>query len=195
MSTKKIKRKALRLAMLGDSSVGKTSIINTFLNIEFSDVKVATIGKDKMETKMVMKDGNEIKLIIWDTAGQERFHSMATSVIKGSQGVAVCFDLTKESTFESVNNWLNEIRENSNSIPVILFGNKCDILENREVSEEKAKKLAEENNLIYYETSAKENINIKEGFQKLAEEAYEKSTAENGVDLKKNKKTSGSRFC
>ena len=120
---------------------------------------------------------------------------MATSVIKGSQGVAVCFDLTKESTFESVNNWLNEIRENSNSIPVILFGNKCDILENREVSEEKAKKLAEENNLIYYETSAKENINIKEGFQKLAEEAYEKSTAENGVDLKKNKKTSGSRFC
>ena len=66
MSEKKIKRTVIRLAMLGDSSVGKTSIINTFLDIEFSDVKLTTIGNDKMETKMKMKDGKEIKLIIWD---------------------------------------------------------------------------------------------------------------------------------
>ena len=177
MSEKKIKRTVIRLAMLGDSSVGKTSIINTFLDIEFSDVKLTTIGKDKMETKMKMKDGKEIKLIIWDTAGQERFHSMATSVIKGSQGVAVTFDLTKQSTFESVNNWLAEIKNNADSIPIVLFGNKCDI-ENRKVTKEEAEKFA------------KENINIKEGFQKLAEDAYEKSTGENTLDLKnhKNKK-------
>ena len=190
MSEKKIKRTVIRLAMLGDSSVGKTSIINTFLDIEFSDVKLTTIGKDKMETKMKMKDGKEIKLIIWDTAGQERFHSMATSVIKGSQGVAVTFDLTKQSTFESVNNWLAEIKNNADSIPIVLFGNKCDILDKREVSEELVKNYAKDNNLIYFETSAKENINIKEGFQKLAEDAYEKSTGENTLDLKnhKNKK-------
>ena len=179
-----------KVLLLGDSTVGKTCFLMKYTDNKFQEAHMSTIGLDYRLKNMTLKNGKNVKLQIWDTAGQERFHSMATSVIKGSQGVAVTFDLTKQSTFESVNNWLAEIKNNADSIPIVLFGNKCDIIDKREVSEELVKNYAKDNNLIYFETSAKENINIKEGFQKLAEDAYEKSTGENTLDLKnhKNKK-------
>ena len=162
MSDQKIKRKVIRISMLGDSSVGKTSIINSFLNVEFNNTLLSNIGIEKTETKMKMKDGNEMKLIIWDTAGQERFHSISTGTIKNSQGIVVSFDLTNKKTFLNVKKWLEDIRDNNDKIPIVLFGNKCDILEKREVEEEQAEEFAKTNNLTYFETSAKENININE---------------------------------
>ena len=162
MSDQKIKRKVIRISMLGDSSVGKTSIINAFLNVEFNNTLLSNIGIEKTETKMKMKDGNEMKLIIWDTAGQERFHSISTGTIKNSQGIVVSFDLTNKKTFLNVKKWLEDIRDNNDKIPIVLFGNKCDILEKREVEEEQAEEFAKTNNLTYFETSAKENININE---------------------------------
>ena len=181
--------------MLGDSLVGKTSIVNTFLNIEFTENNLMTIGTDKMESYMKMNDGNELKVIIWDTAGQERFHSIAKSTIKNAQGIIVSFDMTKRKTFENVNVWLNEIRENSVSIPIVLFGNKCDLKEKRTVKKEEAEKLAEANHLAYFETSAKLDINIKEGFKKICEDAYAKSGGELGMHLKKNKKKTKKNCC
>ena len=73
MSESKIKRKAIKIAMLGDSQVGKTAICNSFMNIDFSDTNLSTIGTEKLECQMKIKNGEEIKVIIWDTAGQERF--------------------------------------------------------------------------------------------------------------------------
>lgn len=195
MAEENIKRKVIRISMLGDSTVGKTSIINAFLNIEFSNTLLSNIGVEKTETKMIMKDGNEMKIIIWDTAGQERFHSIATGTIKNSQGIVVSFDLTNRKTFENVIKWLEDIRDNNNKIPIILFGNKCDLLEKREVDNEEAQEFAKNNNLDYFETSAKENINIIEGFTKIAEEAYEKSGGAIGMDLKKNRKKKNSKKC
>jgi len=195
MAEENIKRKVIRISMLGDSTVGKTSIINAFLNIEFSNTLLSNIGVEKTETKMIMKDGNEMKIIIWDTAGQERFHSIATGTIKNSQGIVVSFDLTNRKTFENVIKWLEDIRDNNNKIPIILFGNKCDLVEKREVEDEEAQEFAKNNNLEYFETSAKENINIKEGFIKIAEEAYEKSGGAIGMDLKKNRKKKDKKCC
>jgi len=195
MAEENIKRKVIRISMLGDSTVGKTSIINAFLNIEFSNTLLSNIGVEKTETKMIMKDGNEMKIIIWDTAGQERFHSIATGTIKNSQGIVVSFDLTNRKTFENVVKWLEDIRDNNNKIPIILFGNKCDLVEKREVEDEEAQEFAKNNNLEYFETSAKENINIKEGFIKIAEEAYEKSGGAIGMDLKKNRKKKDKKCC
>ena len=195
MAEENIKRKVIRISMLGDSTVGKTSIINAFLNIEFSNTLLSNIGVEKTETKMIMKDGNEMKIIIWDTAGQERFHSIATGTIKNSQGIVVTFDLTNRKTFENVVKWLEDIRDNNNKIPIILFGNKCDLVEKREVEDEEAQEFAKNNNLEYFETSAKENINIIEGFTKIAEEAYEKSGGAIGMDLKKNRKKNSKKCC
>jgi small GTP-binding protein len=195
MSEKKLKRKVIRITMLGDSAVGKTSLISKFLNQNFDENYLTTIGKDKLEKKVVMKDGNEIKLIIWDTAGQERFHSIATSTIKGSHGIILTFDLTKRSSFNSLESWLNDIKENSNEVPVVIFGNKCDLFENYEVENEEAKKFAKEHNLQYFETSAKQNVNVQEGFNSIAEIAYEKYSGNNSLDLNKPKQKPDKRFC
>ena len=195
MADSKIKRKVIRLAILGDTTVGKTSIINVFLNLEFSQLMVTSVGKDKYDTQIEMKNGEEMKLIIWDTAGQERFHSIAVGTIKNSHGIIVTFDITRRKTFDNVLLWLKEIRENSGAIPVVLFGNKCDLEEKREVKKEEAQNFAKKNNMIYFETSAKENINIKEGFKELAELAYEKSGIRAGFELNNRKKKKGRNCC
>ena len=111
MSEKKINRNVIKIAMLGDSKVGKTAICNCFMNIEFNYNTLSTIGQEKLETQIQLKNGEEIKLIILDTADQERFHSIALNTIKTVQDVTVFFDFTSKKFFDHLNLWLNEIKE------------------------------------------------------------------------------------
>ena len=129
MKENKIKRNAIKIAMLGDSKVGKTAICQTFMNIEFCENNLSTIGIEKLESSIKLRNGEEIKLILWDTAGQERFLSIALNLIKTAQGVAVVFDFVNRQSFDNVTKWLNEIKENLNNVCVVLFGNKCDLPE------------------------------------------------------------------
>ena len=198
MSVEEIKRKVIRISLLGDAAVGKTSVLNTFLNIEFSSTTTANIGVEKQNKKMRMKDGKEMKIIIWDTAGQDRFHSIATSTIKNAQGIVLTFDVSNKKSFDSIPNWLEDIKINNNIIPIVLFGNKCDLIDSREIEEEEAEEFAKHNKLLYFETSAKENINVKEGFEKIIELAYEKTgmkafgmDLEDGNEKKEKKKKKG----
>ena len=200
MTDEKIKRKVIRLSIIGDSKTGKTSIINRYLGQEFSIDMISNIGIDKQEVIRKMKDGNEMKIIIWDTAGQERFHSISSGTIKNSQGIIVCFALNDRSSYDNVLTWLQDVREISSKIPIVLFGNKCDLIEERKVTNEEAKEFADNNEIIYFETSAKDNINIKEGFEKISEDAYSKALAEEEAKielLKKNNnnKKNKKRFC
>ena len=188
MSDTKIKRKVLRISILGDSKTGKTSIINRYLGNPFSMDMISNIGIDKQELNMKMKDGNEMKVILWDTAGQERFHSISSSTIKNSQGIIVCFALDDRGSFNNVLSWLQDVRETSARIPVVIFGNKCDLVENRKITKEEAESFANDNKIPYFETSAKENINLKEGFERIAEDAYARSGGEIGIKLKKQTK-------
>lgn len=199
MSEKKIRRNAIKVAMLGDSQVGKTAICNSFMNLEFQDSSLSTIGMEKLESQVKLKNGEEIKLIIWDTAGQERFHSIALKTIRTVQGVVVVFDLTKKKTFENVVIWLTDIKENVSNATIVLFGNKCDIDESTwEVTREEAAKFAEEKGLPYFETSAKLRKGIKEGFDNIVNTAYEKFEGNTNVgieiqkeDIKEEPKKSG----
>ena len=194
MSEKSIKRTAIKLAMLGDTQVGKTSLCHRFLNIEFSNDVLATIGKEKLESNIKIKNNQDMKIIIWDTAGQERFRSIALKSIKSAQGIVVVFDVTSRKTFDNVNFWLNEIHENYKKVCIILFGNKIDMP--REITKEEAEKFAREHNLKYFETSAIQNIGIQEGFMEIINDAYDKFEGSNGLDLKqKSKKESGGGFC
>ena len=194
---KKIKRKAIKIAMLGDSLVGKTSICTAFKDNIFTEEKMATIGEDKFETKIMLKNGEEIKLCIYDTAGQERFHAIAVKAIRMVQGVVVVFDVTSRQTFENVIKWLEEIENSFNKVSMVLFGNKVDVEENKRViSEQEAKKFAEEKKIPYFETSAKINKNIKEGFSKVVNDAYDMcEKIQEGMKLKKNKKVGKQRCC
>ena len=172
--TESINLSAIKIALLGDSTVGKTAICNSFMNIEFSQDMLSTIGQEKIERKYNLKNGKEIKLVIWDTAGQERFHSIAIKALKSAQGVIIVYDVTKKETFDHVNNWLETIKEEMPEPNLILFGNKID-LENREVSFEDAEKYANKNNLKYFETSAKLNKGINEGFEYIINDSYKKA--------------------
>ena len=189
------RRKDIKISLLGDQNVGKTCICSCFLKLEFIDNTLNTIGKDKMEAKMKMKDGKEIKLIIWDTAGQERYHSIAVNTIKSAQGIIVAFDLTSRKSFENVEKWLNQIYEKTNKVSVVIFGNKCDMKNERKVSTEEAQKLADQYKLTYFETSAKKKININEGFEKVANDAYNNYGNKVGMDLEEEKEEFESGCC
>lgn len=194
MSEGKIKRKVLKIGLLGDTQVGKTAICNCFLNKKFNDSSLSTIGQDKIDSSIKLNNGEEIKLVIYDTAGQERFHAIALKALKAVQGVIVVFDLTSEKTFKNVANWLKTIKDNYSNVSVILFGNKCDLEDQRQVTKEDAEKYAKDNDLTLFLTSAKTDVGVKEGFKFIANVAYEKSEGVDDsqkVDLSKPKKPSG----
>ena len=195
MADKKIKRKVLRISILGDSATGKTSIINRFLGNDFSLEMISNIGIDKQELLMKMKDGNEMKIILWDTAGQERFRSVSSSTIKNSQGIIVCFSLIDEKSYKNVLSWLQNIRDESTKIPIVLFGNKCDLEDQRKISKEEAEQFAHRHGIPYFETSAKLDINIKEGFKKIIDDAYESVGGSIGQELNDVQKIKKKKFC
>ena len=186
MSEKKIKRNVIKVAMLGDSEVGKTSICNNLMNLEFNDNALSTIGTEKLETQVKLKNGEEKKLVIWDTAGQERFHSIALKTIRTVQGIVVVFSFNCRKSFENVVVWLNQIKDNTNNATIALFGNKCDFDENSwEVTRDEAIKFAKEKGLPFFETSAKIGKGIKEGFDYIVNTAYEKVEGNAGIEITK----------
>lgn len=139
--------------------------------------------------KIIKVQDKTIKLEIWDTAGQEKFRSITKSYYKGAHGVIITYDVTNAESFRKVSNWLEQISQNSqNIVRKILVGNKCDIEEGRVISYEEGLKLAKENNMQFFETSAKTNTNIDNVFLSLATEildnyisfnkAYNKSLSE-----------------
>ena len=193
MSKSKAKVKMLKISIIGDSKTRKTSIINCFSGHEFNINTLTSIGIDKKEVSMTMKDGKEIKLIIWDTAGQERYYSVSSGTIKNSHGIIVCFALNDKESFTNVVTWLEDVREISTNIPIVLFGNKCDLNNERKVTYEEAEECAKNNEIVYFETSAKDNINIKEGFEKIAEDAYEKGISNRTEKIEISKKNNNKK--
>lgn len=164
-------KKALTLSFLGDQNVGKTSICNVYLKLGFSETALSTIGEDISKTLLKLKNKETIILRLCDTAGQERFRSVSLDTIRRAKGVIVVFDVSVRETFEKLNYWIDQIRDHSKSLPIVLFGNKCD-KDDRQVTTEEAKEFAKKNNLLYYETSAKNNSGITEGINQIAEMAY-----------------------
>ena len=160
------------ITMLGESTVGKTSIVNVYVGTGFSDNYIATIGLENICKEIQIESGEKIKVKIWDTAGQERFKSISQNTIKNCKGVVVVFDLTNKISFEKVTDWIEQVRELTTKVPICLFGNKSD-LSNREVTQEEIDKLCKDHNLVYFETSAKNNTGITEGFNKMANLSYQ----------------------
>ena len=130
------------------------------------------VGIEKLSASIKTEDGFDLKLKLWDTAGQERFKSVSVKNLRYSQAAIVVFDLTNKESFDKVSYWSKEIRENSDIMPIGLFGNKSDLTEKRVVSQEEIDELCQRENLTYFETSAKTNTGIKEGFSKMATLAY-----------------------
>jgi len=171
----KISINAIKLALLGDSAVGKSSIIQSFLNLEFAAEYITNIGAEKFERKLCLKNGKEVKLILFDTAGQERFRSIALKTAQSVHGVIIAFDVTDINSFNNLEGWLQEIKEKcSEGISIFLFANKVDIENSRKVSREEIEAFAKAKDLEYFEISARNKIGIDEGFSYIANKAYNK---------------------
>ncbi len=158
-----------KIIIIGNSNVGKTSIINRFTDKEFKDKHLATLGCD-FHMKTIMINEKMIKIQIWDTAGMEKYQSITKSYYRGAQACLIVFDITNRESFESIENWIENFNKfcNPNIQKIILLiGNKCDLGIDRKISYEEAENYSRVNNLLYYETSAKDDINIHEVFHFL----------------------------
>ncbi|VDD86617.1 unnamed protein product [Enterobius vermicularis] len=152
-----------KLLIIGDSGVGKSSLLLRFADNTFSPNYITTIGVD-FKIRTITVNGQRVKLQIWDTAGQERFRTITSTYYRGTHGVIVVYDVTSGDSFSNVKRWLHEIDTNCDNVQKILVGNKADDPDRRVVLEVDAKKFAETMGIQFFETSAKENINVEEMF-------------------------------
>ncbi|XP_043261044.1 ras-related protein Rab-3 isoform X1 [Colletes gigas] len=158
-----------KLLIIGNSSVGKTSFLFRYADDSFSSAFVSTVGID-FKVKTVFRHDKRMKLQIWDTAGQERYRTITTAYYRGAMGFILMYDITNEESFNSVQDWITQINTySSGNAQVILVGNKCDMEDGRVISAEKGKELADQLGVQFFETSAKENLNIKTVFEQLVD--------------------------
>jgi Ras-related protein Rab-1A len=162
-----------KLLLLGDSAVGKSSLLLRFADDAFKENQISTIGVD-WRIRTVNLDGKCIKLQLWDSAGQERFRTIASAYYRGAHGVAIVFDLSDEKTFENVEIWLEEIGKNAApNVRKILIGNKMDMTSERVVDSARARAFADSVGMAYIETSAKSAKNVTEAFLAMTREIYD----------------------
>lgn len=170
----------IKLLMIGDSGVGKTCLLLRYANDHFSQTFITTIGID-FKIKNIDLDQKRIKLQIWDTAGQERFRTITTSYFRGAQGILLVYDVTDKKSFQSIRNWVGQIQQYADvHVNKILIGNKCDIADERVVSTEDGAQLAAEYGIQFFETSAKNDINVEKGFITIAREVKNRLMADGG---------------
>jgi len=151
-----------KVVLLGESSVGKTSIALKLVKDVFHDNQEATIGALYF-TKTFRVDNAHIKFDIWDTAGQERYKSLTPMYYRGAHAAIIVYDITNENFFLRAHKWIAELNELTSSVKtIILVGNKCDLNDERKIDTETAQKFAQDNNLLFLETSAKLSTNIQE---------------------------------
>ena len=154
-----------KILLIGDSGVGKTSLILRYTKGIFREEFLNSIGVD-FRSKDLIYDGKKIKLQIWDTAGEERYRTITASYYRGAHAIAIVFDLTEIETFEHVKRWIEDINKYAKeNVLKFLIGNKSDLVLKRQISYSDARSFASKMNTTYFEVSAKNDENIKEFFE------------------------------
>ncbi|KAL7744813.1 hypothetical protein ACLKA6_007107 [Drosophila palustris] len=152
-----------KLLIIGDSGVGKSSLLIRFSDDTFSGSYITTIGVD-FKIRTVMIEGLRVKLQIWDTAGQERFRTITSTYYRGTHGVIIVYDVTNGDSFANVRRWLEEIQNNCDVVNKVLVGNKNDDPDRKVVITEDAERFARQMDIQLFETSAKDNLNVEDMF-------------------------------
>ena len=156
----------LKLLIIGDSSVGKTSMLLSYTDNYFPESHLATIGIE-YKVKEIVTDKYNISLQIWDTAGQERFRSITKSFFRNTNGIIFVYDVTCRKSFKNVKEWIKDSELHDNGFDKILCGNKIDLKEKREVNFDELEEFGMKKKIEVMEISARERINIDEAFQKI----------------------------
>ncbi|KAI8089800.1 ras protein [Halteromyces radiatus] len=158
-----------KLVLLGESAVGKSSLVMRFVKDHFDEYRESTIGAAFLAQTIALDDNTVVKFEIWDTAGQERYKSLAPMYYRGANCAVVVYDITQASSLEKAKSWVDELqRQAEPDIIIALCGNKTDLESRRVVETETARSYAEENGLLFMETSAKSAHNVTELFTMIA---------------------------
>jgi Ras-related protein Rab-7A len=171
------KKVLLKVIILGDSGVGKTSLMNQYVNKKFSASYKATIGADFL-TREVLVDDRQVTMQLWDTAGQERFQSLGVAFYRGADCCVLVFDVNSTKSFEALESWRDEFLiqaspRDPDNFPFVVLGNKIDVEDSkRAVSTKRANTFCNSKGGVpYFETSAKEAINVEQAFEVIARNA------------------------
>ena len=169
-----IKRTVFSIAILGESTVGKTKILETYLKRQLDCSNIQTIGIEQYKKQVQLEDGETINIKFWDTAGQERYKSFAFNIIRQCQGIILVYAVNYEYSFTKIKDWIEGIDKyiDRKFTPLILIGNKIDLEDERAVSKEEGMNLAESLNVKFFETSAITKENIDEAFQEIINSTY-----------------------
>ena len=168
----------IKIMTLGNLAVGKTNFILKYTENKFQETHISTVGLDFKMKKMEINKKN-YQIVLFDTAGQERYKSIALNVLKETHGIILMYDITNKTTFESLPDWINNIKDLKGAdFPLILVGNKIDLEEERKVNKEEGQKLADENKILFFETSNKTGINIQEAGLALIKKIIDKREKE-----------------
>lgn len=169
-----------KIILVGDSGVGKTSILKKFINNEFNEDIKCTINIDFFSKSIKIDKNLYTNLKIYDTAGQEKYRALIKNYYQGTDGIILVFDLTNENSFNKLKSWINEVSDNTEKAQIILVGNKADLIE-RKIDEETAENFAKQRDIKYIETSAKEGTNILLLFEELALDINKKKQNDSSV--------------
>jgi len=184
------KKVLLKVIILGDSGVGKTSLMNQYVNKKFSTSYKATIGADFL-TKEVTVDDRIVTLQLWDTAGQERFQSLGVAFYRGADCCVLVYDVNSSKSFDTLDSWRDEFLiqaspRDPESFPFVVLGNKIDVGEERRmISQKRAHTYCQSRGAMpYFETSAKESVNVEQAFEVIARNALlQEESEEYGGDF------------
>ena len=172
-----------KILLLGDSGVGKSSLLLRYTKHEFNVDMRSTIGVE-FALKYLKIDNFQLKVQIWDTAGMERYRSITSAYYKGAKGVIIVYDICREKSFENVDKWIEDFKSKADEDAVILLiGNKNDLDDKREVNKEEAELKAQKNKFAFMETSAKDNNNVDKAFETLFKEIVKNYKDKNGGDI------------
>ncbi|KAJ1667572.1 Ras- protein Rab-7A [Coemansia sp. RSA 1813] len=172
----------IKAIILGDSGVGKTSLMHQYVRGTFTTQYRATIGADFMKKDVDLGDGRVAEVACWDTAGQERFQSLGVAFYRGADCCILCFDVTSMRSFENLQSWRDEFLlqvapRDPENFPFVVVGNKIDIDGKRAVSQKRAMQwCAAKGNIPYFETSAKKDINVEDAFRTMVRNAMDQDT-------------------
>ncbi|KAG0045405.1 GTP-binding protein of the rab/ypt [Gryganskiella cystojenkinii] len=158
-----------KLVLLGESAVGKSSLVLRFVKDQFDDYRESTIGAAFLTQTICLDDATTVKFEIWDTAGQERYKSLAPMYYRNANCAVVVYDITQSSSLDKAKSWVKELQRQADpNIVIALAGNKSDLSARRVIATEEAKEYAEEAGLLFFETSAKTAENVNELFTCIA---------------------------
>jgi len=158
-----------KIILVGDYGVGKSTSIHRFVEDKFKANYVPTLGV-QVTKKSIEINGNSIDLMIWDLAGQDRYAMVRQRFYSGTQGILMLYDVTRMSSLINIKKWYNEVSRFTEQIPIILIGNKIDLVEKKEVRNADVNRFLEENNInvkVKVKTSAKDGVNIEKTFHYL----------------------------